>query len=111
MIYELRTYTPAPGKLARLNQRFREVTLRIFARHGMQLIGFWEAVEHDGDRQDRDLVYLLAFPNQSAYERAWTAFRADEEWIAAKAASESAGALVAAITSRLLQPTDYSPLT
>ena len=44
MIYELRTYEAAPGKMPELNARFRDHTLRIFAtssasgRHG-QLVG------------------------------------------------------------------------
>jgi hypothetical protein len=41
MIYELRTYWAAPGQLERLQTRFRSLTLRIFARHGLQVIGFW----------------------------------------------------------------------
>ena len=108
MIYELRTYWVAPGKLDRLHTRFRELTLGLFARHAMNVVAFWTpapTTEASGD-----LVYLLAFPDQAALEAAWAAFRADPEWQAGKAASEADGPLVAKLTSTVLQPTDYSPL-
>jgi hypothetical protein len=108
MIYELRTYWATPGKLEALNDRFRNVTLPLFARHEMQVVGFWTP---GGDEQAQgSLVYLLAFPSQQHAEAAWTAFRADPDWQAGKAASEVDGSLVARLTSVFLQPTDYSPL-
>lgn len=108
MIYELRTYTAAPGKLARLHERFRAVTLRQFEKHGMHVVGFWETVASEGEQPQ--LVYVLAFPSQAAGEAAWTAFRADEEWVRAKAASEHDGLLAEKVESQWLRPTDYSPL-
>ena len=62
MIYELRTYWAAPGKLDRLHARFRDVTLPLFARHAMQVVGFW--TPSLADESTGDLVYLLAFPDQ-----------------------------------------------
>ena len=41
MIYELRTYWAAPGKQDALHARFRTLTCRLFAKHGMQIVGFW----------------------------------------------------------------------
>ena len=35
-IYELRTYTCEPGKLDALKARFRDHTVRIFNKHGME---------------------------------------------------------------------------
>jgi hypothetical protein len=108
MIYELRTYWAAPGKLDRLHARFRHLTLGLFARHAMQVVAFWEPVPTT--EASGDIVYLLAFPDQAALEASWAAFRADPEWQAGKAASETDGSLVAKLTSTVLQPTDYSPL-
>ena len=108
MIYELRTYTAAPGKLDRLHRRFRTVTLGLFEKHGMRVVGFWEPAAPD--EGEGDLVYLLAHPSREAADAAWAAFRADEEWVRAKAASETDGLLAAKVASRFLQPTDYSPL-
>jgi hypothetical protein len=109
MIYELRTYWAAPDKHDQLHARFRTLTLALFARHSIQVVGFWTptpATEASGD-----LVYLLAFPDQAALDAAWSAFRADPDWQAGKTASEAAGPLVSKLTSTILQPTDYSPLT
>lgn len=108
MIYELRTYWAAPGKLDALHRRFRSLTLRLFERHQMQVVAFW--TPEPADESSGDLVYLLAFPSVEALERAWAAFRADPDWQTGKAASEVDGTLVTKLTSRALVPTDYSPL-
>src|SRR5471032_2806889 len=40
-IFELRTYTCNEGKLEALKTRFRDHTIEIFKRHGMESIGYW----------------------------------------------------------------------
>ena len=108
MIYELRTYWAAPGKAEALHNRFRTLTLGVFAKHGMQLVGFW--VPDPITAETGDLVYIMAFEDRAAMTRGWEAFRADPYWIAGRAASEVNGVLAARVTSVVLQPTDYSPL-
>ncbi len=108
MIFELRTYWAAPDKHEQLHARFRNLTLSRFAHHAMDVIGFWIPVP--ATAESGDLVYLLAFRDQAALEAAWSAFRADPEWQAGKAASERDGPLVVKLTSTVLNPTDYSPL-
>jgi hypothetical protein len=108
MIYELRTYWAAPNKQDALHTRFRNLTLPLFARHQMQVVGFWTPVPVTVD--SGDLVYILAFPDEDALRHAWDAFRADPEWQAGKAASEMDGPLLDKLTSTVLQPTAYSPL-
>jgi hypothetical protein len=108
MIYELRTYTANPGKMEALNSRFRDHTRRIFAKHGIQSIGYW--IQTTPEEGAGDLVYLLAHPDRAAADAAWTAFRADPEWVAARDASEVDGKLVANVVSQYLEPTDYSAL-
>ena len=56
--FELRTYTAADGKLDALNTRFREHTIALFEKHGMQVVGFWTPT---GDGAENTLVYLLAY--------------------------------------------------
>jgi hypothetical protein len=107
-VFELRTYITHPGRLDALNRRFREHTNRIFAKHGMTIVGFWTPIE-DPDK-DNTLVYMLAFPSREAADAAWNAFRADADWKAAKAASEQDGPIVKKVISEFLQPTDYSPI-
>lgn len=108
MIYELRTYWAAPGKLAALHERFRSTTVQVFARHQMQLVAFW--TPSPATAESGDLVYLLAFPSREALDNAWSAMRADQQWQQAKAATETDGPLTTRITSLVLEPTEYSPL-
>lgn len=107
-IFELRTYLANPGKLAALQQRFREHTLGLFDRHGMEVVGFFTPT--DGQNADRTLIYVLAFENRAAADRAWKDFRSDPDWIKAKADSEVDGVLTERVDSVFLDPTDYSPL-
>lgn len=104
MIYELRTYHAAPGQIARLHRRFAEHTQRLFARHGIGVVGFWTP-----DDDDQTLIYLLRFPSHEAMKASWAAFAADPDWKKAKAESEVEGRLVADFESRVLTATDYSP--
>lgn len=107
MIDEIRTYWAAPGKIENLHQRFRSLTLGLFKRHHMQLVGFWTPVTTTPE--SGDLVYILRFADEEAKKAAWSAFQNDPDWIAGKAASEVDGSLVVKLTSVLLKPTDYSP--
>ena len=108
-VFELRTYTAAPGKLDALNARFRNHTTALFKKHGMEIVGFWEPVDKDAGAGDK-LVYILAHQSRAAAEASWKAFRADPEWVRVKAESEKDGVLPAKIESVFLAATDYSPL-
>jgi len=107
-VYELRTYTCFEGKLEDLKKRFRDHTIRIFQRHGMESIGYW--VPQDAPLSQNTLVYLLRYPDRAAREKAWEDFRKDPEWIAARDASEANGKLVEKVDSVMLTATDYSPM-
>ena len=102
----MRTYEAMPGKLPMLNRRFADITMGYFRKHGLNVVGFW--TEDVGT--SNTLVYLLAFENAGERERAWSAFRADEERARLFAETEQEGPLVVRITNRLLRPTDYSPM-
>jgi hypothetical protein len=107
-VFELRTYTAAPGKMDALNARFRDHTCKLFENHGMTNIGYWNPA--DPKEADKKLIYILAFPSREAAEKSWKAFRDDPEWRAAQKASEKEGKLVTKVESVYLKPTDYSPL-
>jgi hypothetical protein len=104
MLYELKTYHAQPGKHAQLTQRFHEVTLPIFARVGIEVVGCWTKPE-DPDA----LVYLTRFATDEARRAAWAAFGADAEWLAAKAASETNGPLLLRQESVALQNAPFWP--
>lgn len=107
-VYELRTYTAAPGRLDDVLARFRDHTIAIFNRHGMVSIGYWvpqDAVDGAGEK----LVYILQHPSREAAVKSWAAFRADPEWQAVSKASEAHGKIVVHTESVFLAGTDFSP--
>ena len=68
-VFEMRTYTAAPGKFADLQKRFRDHTLRIFEKHGMQNVGYW--VPADPPNSENTLVYILAHKSREAAKKSW----------------------------------------
>jgi hypothetical protein len=108
-VFELRTYSASPGKLDALNARFRDHTIAIFKRHGMEVVGFWEPLDKEAGAGEK-LIYMLAHPSRAAAEASWKAFRDDPEWSKVKADSEKDGPLTTKIESVFLAGSDYSPL-
>src|SRR5690606_13369102 len=106
-VFEMRTYTAHPGKLADLERRFRDHTMRLFERHGMTNVGYWIPQDSTGENT---LVYIMAYPSREAATQSWDAFRADPDWVAARNASEANGPIVQRVESVFLSPTDYSPM-
>ena len=104
-VFELRTYTPAEGRLDLLHARFRNHTLRIFQRHGMGNV--WYGKPLDAPLSQTTLIYLLAHQSREAAKRSWDAFRADPEWAAV---AKESGVGPVKVESVFLEPTDYSPL-
>jgi hypothetical protein len=105
-LYELRIYTINPGKVEDLHNRFRNHTLRLFKKHGIESVGYWMPA----DPSDLRLHFLLRYPNRDAREAGWKAFMADPDWQAAYKASEAAGPILAKGPEVLfLEETDYSP--
>ncbi len=107
MIYELRIYRAAPGKLAPLMARFRDHTLALFERHGMTNVGYWRNAI--GGRSD-ELWYMLGYENMAARDASWAAFASDPDWVKAREESEADGPLLDHLENRILAPTDFSPL-
>ena len=106
MIYEWRVYEILPGRMANINNRFANITLKLFQKHGIKVIGFWEAVVGTSNT----LYYMIAFENMAHREKAFNAFASDPEWIKARAESEKDGPIVSRVYNMLLRPTPYSPL-
>jgi hypothetical protein len=106
MIYEWRVYEIPPGKMANINNRFANITIKLFQKHGIKVIGFWEAIFGTSNT----LYYMIAFENMAHREKAWNAFMTDPEWIKARAETEKEGPIVNRVQNMLLRPTSYSPL-
>jgi hypothetical protein len=112
-VFELRTYTASKGNLGNLNDRFKNHTIKLFEKHGMTNIVYWNVLKGEkGD--DNQLVYLLAHKSQDAAKKSFGEFAKDPDWVAARKASEEkgGGSLTekGGVVSEFLKPTDYSPL-
>jgi len=107
MLYELRVYETVPGRMPALNKRFAEVTLGIWARHGIEVVAFWT---NEIGGHSNELVYLLRWQDMADRERKWNAFQRDPEWQEKRAASEADGPIVARLTATFMRPTPYSPM-
>ena len=84
-VFELRTYTTNEGKLDNLNARFRDHTVALFDKHGMESVGYW--VPTDEPLSANTLIYVLRHESREAAAASWKAFIEDPAW--AKVAEES----------------------
>lgn len=107
-IYELRTYIATDGKLENLLARFRNHTIKLFEKHGMQNVGYWVAADEPASKNT--LIYVVSHKNREAAKASWDSFRKDPDWVKAKGESEANGAIVDKVTSVFMNPTDFSKL-
>jgi NIPSNAP/Ureidoglycolate lyase len=113
-VFELRTYTATKGNLGHLNDRFKNHTIKLFEKHGMTNVVYWNVLKGAKD-DDKMLVYLLAHKSKDDAAKSFGTFRKDPDWLAArKASEEKAGGTLTepkgGVVSEFLKPTEYSPL-
>jgi hypothetical protein len=99
VIYEIRIYEAANGKAVAMRDRFKAEVVPRLPRHGIELLGVFEAPQEDGR-----LTYLTRFKSEEDRVKAWAAFGADPEWRAIKASTEVNGALLKSQTVQILTP-------
>ncbi len=137
-VFELRTYLATEGHLSNLNARFRDHTVKLFEKHGMTNVAYWNLLEGqkvkpkalmesvtpvggatvefpaNGDATPAALVYMLAHNSTAAAKASFDAFRVDPLWLEARKASETkaGGSLTVkdGVKSLFLKATDYSPM-
>ncbi len=137
-VFELRTYITTPNNLAALNNRFRNHTIELFKKHGMNNVIYWsiangeamkarellEAVSPVGQSKaeigddlpaaGNSLVYFLTHASPDAQKASFGTFRDDPLWNQARIDSEKAagGSLTAGagVKSWFLKPSSFSPL-
>jgi hypothetical protein len=107
MIHELRIYHAVPGRLPDLNNRFSNVTLKLWEKFGIRQVGFWTTLVGP---YNNALYYLLEWQSLAEREQKWNAFATNPEWLAARAETEKNGPLVERIENMFLAPTAYSKL-
>lgn len=113
-VFELRVYTASEGNLDRLHARFRNHTVKLFEKHGMTNVAYWQ-ISKDQPSADKLLIYLISHKSADAAKESFGAFRQDADWVKARTDSEKegGGSLTAAkdgVKSVFLQATDYSPI-
>lgn len=107
--YELRIYKTNPGKLDGLNARFRDHTVRLFARHGIQNVAYWTPKDEPDSKNT--LIYIIRHKSHDAAQASWRAFGADEEWKKVAEDSQKDGKFLSERPqSTYMKATDYSPL-
>ena len=102
--FELRTYTvraDGPGDIDLLHKRFRDATIKLFTKHGMTIVGFWQPLT-----KPNTLVYLMAYKDAAARDAEWAAFQVDPEWVKART-DMNIGVQVDAV---FMNAADYSPM-
>jgi len=107
-VFEIRTYTSPDGKLGDLHARFRNHTLRIFAKHGMTNVVYF--APQDPPLSQNTLIYVISHASREAARKSWADFQADPEWQKVAAESQVNGRIVSKVESVFADATDYSPL-
>ncbi|MBI37469.1 MAG: NIPSNAP family protein [Alphaproteobacteria bacterium] len=105
MLYELRVYDCVPGRLPDLLNRFENITLDLWQKHGIKQAGFWTTAIGESNQT---LYYMLEWESLADREKKWDAFQNDEEWLRKRAETEKNGTLVASVSNSILQPTSFS---
>ena len=106
-VFELRVYQAAPGKLGKLDARFRDHTIGLFKKHGIASVAYWHPTD---EPQSKDhLIYIIKHESRDAAKKSWQAFIADPAW--KKAARESGvGQLAKPPEATYMRATDYSAI-
>jgi hypothetical protein len=105
MIYEQRIYKCVPGRLPALLNRFANITLKLWEKHGIRQAGFWTTLVGESNQE---LHYMLVWESLAEREQKWNTFASDPEWLAKRAETEKDGAIVADIRNQFLVPTAFS---
>lgn len=115
-VFELRTYTTAPGRLKNLHARFRDHTCKIFENHGMKNVAYWTPMD-DNKGKSNTLIYIIShyekpvLSGTAQAKKNWIGFGGDPAWQKARATSEADGKILAKRPVRLyLNATDFSPI-
>ncbi len=107
-VFELRIYTTNEGKLDNLNARFRDHTVGLFKKHGIESVGYW--VPTDGEKAKNTLIYVIKHKSRDAAKASWKAFGSDPAWKKVAKESQVEGRILAKRPESVyMAATDYSP--
>ena len=107
-VFELRIYHCQPGRLPALKTRFRDHTLKLFEKHGMENICYFDSEAPEGKQPD--LVYLIAHKTQESGVKSWEGFLADPVWAKVRDDSEKDGKIIEKIDAVVMKPLAISKI-
>lgn len=107
--FDLRVYSILPGKLDAFRNRWRDVAVPIYERHGLHSVGWWVAEQKDAEGHDQ-FICLLAGTSVASIQKSIGEFHQDAEWTRVERETEADGKLRAGVTAYKLTPTDFSEL-
>ena len=99
MIYELRTYDIAPGRMKPAVDRIVDHAAEYLKKHGIRPVAYWEPVIGTSPQ----LIYMLEWDNLADRERKWDAYVSDPGWTAARVESERDGPIVVRTTNLIVR--------
>lgn len=100
MIFELRLYCVAPGRMGALHARFDRLPA-LFERHGVNCIGQWTALA--GPRLP-GFAYLMAYADLAEREARWAPFYTDPDWLSLRAETNANVEIVERYDLMFLKP-------
>ena len=110
-LFEIREYSTREGRLPAINKRFKDHTIALFEKHGIENLIYFDLME-DQKRAKDLLIYLVAHKDAAARKASFKAFGGDPAWKKAREASVADGPILVkgGVKSTLLKPVDYSPM-
>lgn len=107
MLYDLRRYDAAPGKLAALLERFGSFTFHKWKAFGFRLIGFRTPVL--GEKRNQ-IVYIRGRESHEERTKKNAVWRTNPEHAKKWAETGKDGPIVQQVTTTILRPTAFSPM-
>jgi hypothetical protein len=105
-LYEMRVYTPEPGRRADMLKLMEGTGRKFLAIHKLDLVGAWTPT----DPADERVVTLIKHADRKSCDAAWSAFQADPAWQSeSKAAAIDGKMPVKGVERIFLTVNDYSP--
>jgi len=104
-LYELRIYHSEEGKLPELILQFKNYTTKLFEKHDIVNVGYWQLASSDSS----SLYCILSYADLAHRDASWKEFENDKEWKKVEAVSEANGKIVQSVESIYLDPEDFTP--
>jgi len=103
MIYVLAIRQLFPGKMAQYKEVETKELIPMFNKYGIKMVGHWNTIIGNS----YETVNLMAYNDMAHYQKVREAQRKDPE---SQKLAADLGALTMSSNSRLLEPSEWSPL-